>query len=116
MPFEDARLRIGHMLEAIDAIRTYAGGKVFNVYTSDPMLRDAIERNIERLSEASRRIPDALKGRVPEIPWRSIAGIGNVLRHDYDGVDNEIIWNLVREDLVPLRQALTSLLREIEGA
>lgn len=50
------------------------------------MLRDAIERNIERISEASRRLPDDLKAGYPSIPWRDIAGIGNVLRHGYDAV------------------------------
>lgn len=115
MPFEDAPLRIEHMLEAIAAIQSYTRGKPFDAYRADRMLQDAVERNIERLSEASRHVPEALKRLAPAVPWREIAGIGNILRHDYDGVDDAVIWNLVRNDLEALRTALQALLSEAGG-
>jgi len=115
MAYNDVRTRIEHMLEAIDAIAEFTRGKSFADYTTDRLLRAAIERHIERMSEASRHIPNELKGRAPAIPWRNIAGIGNILRHDYEGVDNQIIWNLIREQLGQLRLALEAMLPHAEG-
>jgi uncharacterized protein with HEPN domain len=73
----------------------------------------ATERAISIISEASRRIPDEVKAIAPEVPWRKVAGIGNVLRHDYDDVAPQAIWNLCENDLVPLHEALQRMLAEI---
>ena len=56
------------------------------------------------LSEASRRLTDELKARHPEIPWAKVAGIGNVLRHEYEGISAPVMWKLVQDDLTPLEQ------------
>ena len=63
-----------------------------------------MERGVEIISEASRRLPDKMKARHGEIPWAKVAGIGNVLRHDYESVSAPIMWQLVREHLQPLEQ------------
>ena len=108
--------RLGHMLDAIDAILAHTQGKSFDDYQEERILRDAVERNVERLSEASRHIPDALKARSSQMPWRDIAGIGNVLRHDYPTVDDLAIWNVVVNDLPQLRAAVMALLAEVGDA
>lgn len=108
--------RLAHMLDAIDAILAHTQGKSFDDYMEQRILRDAVERNIERLSEASRHIPDGAKQRLPGIPWRDVAGIGNVLRHDYPTVDDLAIWNVVVNDLPQLRAAVAALLAELGGA
>ncbi len=56
------------------------------------------------ISEASRRLPDQLKDRYPEIPWKKVAGIGNVLRHDYENVVPDALWKIARDDLAPLEK------------
>ena len=58
-----------------------------------------VERGVEIVSEASRHLTDELKSRHPEIPWRKIAGIGNVLRHNYENVAAPIMWKLAQDDL-----------------
>jgi uncharacterized protein with HEPN domain len=63
-----------------------------------------VERGIEIISEASRRLPQELKLRRPEIPWPKVAGIGNVLRHDYADVAHDVLWHVVRDNLPPLDQ------------
>src|SRR5688500_3092059 len=103
------------MLDAIDAILASTQGKSFDDYQEQRILRDAVVRNVGRLSEASRHIPDAFKQRRPEVPWREIAGVGNVLRHDYPTVDDLAIWNVVANDLPPLRAAIVALLNEAEA-
>ncbi len=63
---------------------------------------------MEIISEASRRLTDDLKARHPEIPWTKVAGIGNVLRHDYENISAPIMWKLVQDDLPPLEKICRS--------
>ena len=79
------RAALEDIAEAIALIERYLQGRERGDLDEEPMLRQAIERNIEIISEASRRLPDAWKARHPTVPWGKVAGIGNVLRHDYDG-------------------------------
>lgn len=75
----------------------------------------AIERGIEIISEASRKLPPDFKATHPEIPWREIAGIGNILRHDYGQVDAGIISNIIDEHLEPLNKLVESEVERREG-
>jgi uncharacterized protein with HEPN domain len=110
------RQRLEDLLDAIAAIERYTAGKTLDHYLTEQMLRDAVERNIERLSEASRHIGDELKGVHPGVPWRAIADIGNVLRHGYDKVNDRRVWQVVTEDLASLRAAVEAMIREIDSA
>jgi uncharacterized protein with HEPN domain len=109
----DERLSIAlhDILDAIAEIRLYTDGLDLDGFRLDGMRRRAVERCIEIISEASRRLPESWKGEQPEIRWRDIAGIGNVIRHDYEGVEVEIIWTVVREHLDPLEHAVRAILK-----
>jgi uncharacterized protein with HEPN domain len=72
-------------------------------------LRSAIERGIEVISEASRHLGHDLKTQHKDVRWEDIAGIGNILRHEYQRVDAAIIWRAVKNDLPPLKNALLTL-------
>jgi uncharacterized protein with HEPN domain len=74
-----------------------------------------VERCIEIVSEASRRLPADLKASHPAIPWAKVAGIGNVLRHDYDVVNDATIWHAATVDLLPLKDAVQALLGELDA-
>ena len=65
----------------------------------------AVTRCLEIISEASRRLPDELKARYPDIPWREIAGAGNIYRHNYEDVAPRLLWETVRSGLTPLKIA-----------
>ncbi|MEE2979944.1 MAG: HepT-like ribonuclease domain-containing protein [Pseudomonadota bacterium] len=91
--------RLHHILEAIDAIEQLTAGKTLAEYRNDPDLAAAVERYIERLSEASRHLPDTYKQKHPSIDWRGVASIGNILRHVYEQVIDEEIWQAVTNDL-----------------
>jgi uncharacterized protein with HEPN domain len=107
-----ARLR--HILEAIAQIERYMAGKSLADYRSDDMRRYAVERCLEIASEASRHIPAEAKRRFPQIPWRGVADFGNVLRHEYETVIDERVWQIVTDDLAPLKAAVLAMLRELE--
>jgi uncharacterized protein with HEPN domain len=72
----------------------------------------AVTRCLEIISEASRRLPDELKARHPAIPWKQMAGAGNVYRHDYEDVAARFVWDTVQRDLPPLRVVIE---REIDA-
>jgi len=104
--------RLEHVLEAVARIETLTVGKSFDDYTADWVMRDAVERNLERLCEASRHIPDDLRTRHAGIRWRLVADLGNVLRHAYDQVLDEHIWDIASNHLPPLKTAVEAMLRE----
>jgi uncharacterized protein with HEPN domain len=112
MPRATEADRLRHILEEADAVAVYLAGKTEADYLRERLLRDAIERCIERISEASRHLSAATKARRPEIPWREVATAGNVLRHGYDGVKPSEVWRIATEDVPKLRAAVVALLRE----
>jgi uncharacterized protein with HEPN domain len=98
--------------ENIRLARTFVTGLSFNEFQADRRTVYAVIRCLEIISEASRRLPDALKERHPEIPWEDIAGAGNIYRHQYRNVLDILIWRTVRDHLDPLQQVLEAELSE----
>jgi uncharacterized protein with HEPN domain len=86
---------IHDLLETVDRVQSKLAGIAFDEFQANWELRFIVQRAIEIISEASRRIPDDLKARRPEIHWRSIASIGNILRHEYHTISDKIIWDVV---------------------
>lgn len=94
--------RLTDIIEASEVVRSEMEGVTLDAFEPDRRKRWLVERAIEIISEASRRLTDELKARHPEIPWQKVAGIGNVLRHNYEDIAAPVMWKLVREDLPAL--------------
>ncbi|HET9069948.1 MAG TPA: HepT-like ribonuclease domain-containing protein [Amaricoccus sp.] len=109
----DLSIPIEQMLEAIAGVRSAATDDPPDVVAKDWIRMRAIERGLEIISEASRRLPDHAKAAEPEIHWRRIAGIGNVLRHDYDGIEAAVLLTTVADDLPDLEAALRRMLARL---
>jgi uncharacterized protein with HEPN domain len=102
-----ARSLIPHLtdiIEAIERIHAVLGNKPLDVFVNDWQRQWLVERGVEIVSEASRRLTDELKARHPEIPWQKVAGIGNVLRHDYESIAAPVVWKLAQADLPALEK------------
>ena len=95
--------RLAHIDEAIDNIRQMLAGRTRAAFVEDMMLRLAVERSLEIISEASRHIPADLKAKEQTINWRRLADLGNWLRHAYHRTDAGILWDMVQNDLEPLK-------------
>jgi len=106
--------RSRHMRDAAAAIERVIAGKTFAEYGSDPDLAAAVERYLERLSEASRHVPDDVERAHLGVDWRGVADLGNVLRHAYDQVIDHRIWQLIEVDLAPLRLAVDAMIAEVD--
>jgi uncharacterized protein with HEPN domain len=111
---KDSLFYVADMLDAIEQLETALSETSFAQYEKDWVLRRATERGIEIVSEASRRIPADIKEQYSSIDWRVVAGIGNVLRHDYRDVSNEIIWNVFEVHLPTLKAALQTIRADLE--
>lgn len=98
------------MLRAIDHIERALAGKDQSALSADPILRAAIERFIEVISEGSRHLPEEVKQAYPDVPWRRVADIGNHLRHRYWAVEEDIVWGVATVRLPELREILKHLL------
>src|SRR5438309_9093792 len=97
------------MLEAIDRVEQLATGRNLSDFEASWQLRWLVQRAIEIISEASRAIPDDLTNTQPDIPWRKIRGIDNVLRHDYEGLSDRILWNVVLDEPPRLKAAIQAI-------
>ena len=101
--------RLNHAFEAIAEIEMLLNQHSYEQIKKSSLMRAALERFLEIISEASRHFPDPWKAAEPTIPWREIAALGNVIRHAYDGIDFERLWLVANDDLPILKLALLRL-------
>jgi uncharacterized protein with HEPN domain len=106
------RALLQNILDEADFILTYTAGKPKEEISSDPVLSRAIIRSLEIIGEASRKLAPAFKTLHPEIEWKKIAGTRDRLIHDYQGIDYDIVWNIIEEKLPLLRQQINSILSQ----
>lgn len=100
------RTALINIRENIGRIRECLGDIDFDAFCDDWRITYAVTRCLEIISEASRRLPDEVKVRHPYIPWRAIAGAGNIYRHGYDTVAESELWDTVQKHLSPLLSAV----------
>lgn len=102
--------RLVDIREMIDAVAAMVENVDLRTYRKDLKLRLAVERCVEIVSEASRHISATDKAGFPAVPWPEIAAIGNKLRHEYNRVDDLIVWQVAAEALPALRPTIVRLL------
>ena len=107
MPSDRARAALADILRNVDLVDAFAHHVTVEQFVVDAQRVYATTRALEIISEASRRLPDDLKARHSEAPWRSIAGVG------YDVVVAEVVWQTAQTGLAALRQAVEAELGRI---
>jgi uncharacterized protein with HEPN domain len=102
------------ILQAIDEVSEIVEDRDLATYEADFRIHRVVERCIEIVSEASRRISAESKARFQEVPWPAIEAIGSRLRHEYRRVDPEIMWKIATQLLPELKPVVTALLARVE--
>ncbi len=108
-PDRDDRAYLWDMLDAAQAVREFVVGKTAHDYLADRMLRAAVERQIEIIGEAARRVSNELREAHPEIPWHAIIGQRNILAHEYGEVRHEKVWGVATDRIPELIRVLESM-------
>ena len=102
------------IIESIGKIEEYIGDIEYDTFIVDGKTVDAVVRNLEIIGEASRKLPEGLKGKIPEVPWHRMTGLRNIIAHEYFGIDLKIIWKIVKENLPAVKPFLVKLLKEFQ--
>jgi uncharacterized protein with HEPN domain len=110
----DARLYLDDIIEAIQRIEEYSTHSDYISFEQDRKAVDAIIRNFGIMGEAVNNIPSTLRSKYPEIPWAEMMGMRNKLIHEYFGVDTQILWKTIKENLPQLKPQVRKMLQDLE--
>jgi uncharacterized protein with HEPN domain len=102
------------ILENIGRIEDYTAGMDAATFMADHKTYDAVERCLERISEASKKLGAEAEDHCPEIPWPKLRGLGNFLRHEYDRIEGDRLWFVVERDLTPLKIAVDAAILRLQ--
>lgn len=103
------RLFLNDIEECCSRILAYTGGLSSAELFADPKTIDAVMRNLAVIGEATKRIPRDFRKQHPEIPWQKMAGLRDIVVHDYFGIDTTIIWDVVTDHIPALHKQIASL-------
>ncbi len=102
------------ILSSIQDIEEFVKGMDFDEFVKDRKTINAVIRSLEVMGEAVKKIPDEIRERYPEIPWKYIAGMRDKLIHEYHGVDLEIVWEVIKSEIPPIKPIFEKMLSEID--
>jgi len=100
------------ILDAIEKAEQFTEGMDFERFSFDYKTRFAVIRALEIIGEASKEIPESIKRQNPDLPWREIAGIRDILIHEYFGLSLQIIWKTLKEDFPKLKPIISTMLEK----
>ena len=110
-PVKEDKLYLFHIRECIERIEVYTGGGK-PAFFAENIIQDAVVRNLQMLAESSQRLSASLKDHHSEQDWRSLAGLRNVLVHDYLGIKLDRVWEFVTVDLPKLKRQIDIMLEQ----
>ena len=103
------RVYVADMREFCARVAEYTDGLSRAEFEKTQLVYDATLRNLELIGEAARHVPDEARARAPDVPWRRVIAVRNILIHGYLGLDNDIIWDIVQNEIGKLLRALEKL-------
>ena len=105
---------IQDILEAIGEVEDFTTGMQFDDFVKDKKTINAVVRSLEVIGEATKKIPDSFREKYSEIPWKRMAGMRDKLIHEYFGIDLEIVWEVIDNELPPIKPLIQKVLEDID--
>jgi uncharacterized protein with HEPN domain len=109
------RQRLHHILEAIDEIQLYTKNTTLKTFLSNSMMRFACVKQIEIIGEAANSITPETKALFTDLEWKQIIGMRHILVHEYFGVDFDLIWQVIIDDLPILKEKILNVIDTTPG-
>lgn len=106
----NVQLYLQDIVSCCAKVLRYTQGMTFEPFLADEIIYDAVARNLQIIGESVKNVPQDMRDRVPEIEWRKIAGLRDILAHAYFQVEDEIIWDVVQNKIQPLQEQVQQLL------
>ncbi len=106
---KDDSIYIDHIINSIDRILDYIAGKDRESFEAELVTQDAVVRQLEIIGEATKRVSTELRSKHPDIPWSDMAGMRDILIHDYIDVDFGVVWKTASEDIPNLKALISRL-------
>ena len=113
MKKRDVRVFLEDILESIEKIEEYTANVDEDEFYENTFIQDAVLRRLEIIGEAVKNIPNDFRAKYPDIPWRQIAGMRDILIHAYFGVNLRRVWKVIKEDLPELKLKILKILNKI---
>lgn len=107
-----AKLYLEDIRNSIEKIESYTNGLSFEEFNKNTVIIDAVVRNLTIIGEAARNIPDEIKSKNPKVAWNEAIGMRNKITHEYFGVDEDILWKTIKEDLLLFKKQISEILKK----
>lgn len=115
MPSSKPVTRLRDVVENCTRILDYTAGMTRDDYARDQRTKDAVERCLQRISEAAYKLGAYIDALYPEAPWKDARGVGNILRHGYDAISDDEVWASIREDVPALLRSAETEIRRLQA-
>ena len=103
-----------HILNMIDRIESVTGASK-NTFLGSQLHQDAVLRNLHTMTETTQRLSDNLKSAHPDVEWATLLAFRNVLVHDYLGIDIELVWTVVTQDVPEFKKKIIKILSKLDS-
>lgn len=105
---------IQDILTSLEEVEEFIHGLSFEEFTKEKKTRNAVIRSLEVIGEAVKNLPESLRARYPDVPWKRMTGMRDKLIHEYFGVDLRIVWKTIKEDLPKLKPLIKKISKELK--